>query len=84
MVLDAECPLLCTAKALDRMVVEIKVRQFDVFAFEAFNIDAEAVVLAGDLDLAGLEVLDRMISPAMAELQLISPSPQGKPKKLMP
>ena len=35
------------------------------------RIDGEAVVLRGDLDLAGLELLDRMIGAAVAELQLV-------------
>ena len=83
MVLDGEGPLLCAAKALDRMVVEVQVRQFDVFAFEAFNINAEAVVLAGYLDLCGFEVLDRVIGPPMPELEFIRPGPKRKRQELM-
>ena len=83
MVLDGEGPLLCAPKALDRMVVEVKVRQFDVFAFEAFNINAEAVVLARYLDLSGFEVLDRVIGPAVAELELVCPGPERQRQELM-
>ena len=34
-------------------------------------IDGEAVVLAGDLDAAGVEVLHRLVAAAMAELELV-------------
>ena len=37
---------------------------------QAFGIDLEAVVLAGDLDLAGLQVLDRVVGAAMAVMHL--------------
>src|SRR5262244_2974667 len=46
------------------------VRDLDI-GRQRFRDDDEAVVLAGDLDLAGGEVLDRMISTAMAALHLL-------------
>ena len=71
LVLYGKSPLARAAKALDRIVVEVQVRQLDVLLFERIHIDAESVVLAGNFDPPGLEVLDRMIRPAMPKLQLI-------------
>jgi hypothetical protein len=58
------------AEAFDGVVVQVDVRDHTTGVFERFAIDREAVVLAGDLDPAGVEVLDRLLAAAMAELQL--------------
>ncbi len=57
-------------EAFERVVVEVDVRGLAADFFEAVRIDREAVVLAGDLDLAGVQVLHRLIAAAMAELEL--------------
>src|SRR5215211_4318067 len=43
----------------------------------------EAVVLRGDLDLAGLEVLDRVVRAAVAEGQLVGVEADGAAEQLM-
>ncbi len=50
---------------------------------EGVEVHAKAVVLAGDLDLTGVEVLDGMIGAAMAELELVGPAAQGQAQDLM-
>src|SRR5262249_10321233 len=44
----------------------------------------KAVVLRGDLDTAGLQVLDRVIAAAMTEMHLDGARAEGKGKQLMP
>ena len=43
----------------------------------------EAVVLAGDLDLAGGQVLDRVVGAVMAERHLLGPAAQRQPQHLV-
>ena len=44
----------------------------------------EAVVLGGDLDPSGRQILDRMVAPVMAKGELVGSSPQGQRQQLMP
>ena len=45
--------------------------------------DGEAVVLAGDLDLAGGQVLDRVVGAVMAERHLLGPRAQRQAEHLV-
>ena len=47
-------------------------RNLDAGLFNPVRADRVAVVLGGDLDLAGQQIFDRMIAAAVAELQLVS------------
>ena len=70
-------PASSRGAALDGAVIQVDVRDLDVFR-QRLGIDGEAVVLRRDLHLAGLELLDRMIRAAVPELQLVGrcrPSP---------
>ena len=58
------------AQPFDGTVIEIEVRDLDV-GRQRLRIDRKPVVLRSDLDLAGLELLDRMVGAAMPELQLV-------------
>src|SRR6185295_10475391 len=69
-VLDAEGSQIFRREAFARAVVQVDVRRDDALR-EGIEIDAEAVVLRGDLDLAGREILHRLVRAAMAELQLV-------------
>ena len=51
--------------------------------FEGFEVDGEAVVLAGDLHLAGAQVLDRLVAAAVAEFEFVSGSAHGEAEELM-
>ena len=57
-------------------------RHLDIVG-QRFGIDRKAVILRGDLDLAGLEKLDRMIRAAMTELELERFSAEREAKDLM-
>src|SRR5579863_5130129 len=48
------------------------------------RVDSEVMVVGRDLDLAGLQLLHRMISAVMTEFQLKSLSAQGNACELMP
>src|SRR3954452_18617312 len=74
-VLDAACGDVEQADALARAVVEVDVRQFGLAeirlqALPGLALHGEAVVLGGDRDPAGPEVLYRMVGPPVAERQL--------------
>ena len=71
MVLDGEGWLVFAAESLVRVVVEVQVRQLDLFFFKRVGVHAEAVVLAGDFDLSRLEILDGVIGSTVAELELV-------------
>ena len=60
------------AQALDSVVVEVDLGDDRPAFFKGIRVGGEAVVLGGDRDLAGLEVLHRLIAAAMAELELES------------
>ena len=48
------------------------------------HVHVEAVVLGGDRDPPGVQVLDGMISAMVPELQLVCFSTQGKAEHLLP
>lgn len=50
---------------------------------QRLTIDGETVILAGDLHLSRLQVLNRMIGTPMAHVQLIGPRAQGQRQQLM-
>jgi hypothetical protein len=52
--------------------------------WQARGNDTEAVILAGDLDLAGGEVFDRMIGAAMADRHLLGLAAEREGEELMP
>ena len=80
MVLNRKGPQLLRPNALTGVVVEVQVGQFHIRPGKGIKIDTEPMVLAGDLDLPRLEVLDWMIGPAMPELELVSLPPSARPR----
>ena len=70
-VLHRDHRALLHPEALDGAVVQVPVRHHDAGLLEQLRVDAEAVVLRGDLDLPRLEVLDRVVRAAVAELELV-------------
>ena len=83
MVLDREGGEIPTAETFERVVVEVHVGELHVLARQRVEVYTEAVVLAGDLDLAGAKVLDRMVGAAMAELELVRRAAQGQAQNLV-
>src|SRR4030081_4071134 len=58
-------------------------RQLDFALRQRIRIDREIVVVGGDLDLARLELLDRMITAVVSELQLERLAAQRNSNQLM-
>ena len=69
-VLDAERRIFLVADALDRVIVQVGVRHFQV-VWQRVAINRESVVLGRDFDLAGLVVHDRLVGTAVPELELV-------------
>src|SRR5207244_10412907 len=65
-VLDAEHGQPLVAEALYRAVVEIALRDIEVARRNRVPVDLEFVVLAGDVDPAGVEVLDGVVGAVVA------------------
>ena len=53
-------------------------RHFHIEPFERFQIGTEAVVLAGNFDLAGIQMLNRVIGAAVTEFELVGFAAQGQ------
>ena len=71
------------AQALERIVVQVDVGQINFALLQRVGIDGEVVVVRGDLDLAGCQLLDRMIAAVVSELQLVGLAAQGEPDELV-
>src|SRR5215468_12570948 len=76
-VLHGEHGPFTVTQPLAGAVVEVLVRRLPPARRHRRRVDGEAVVLRGDLDLAGGEILDRMVGAVMTERQLVSP-PAGR------
>src|SRR5262245_22835404 len=77
MVLDGEDRQLAVADALHGAVVQVDVRDLDARGLQPRGIDRVAVVLRGDVDPAGAQVLHRMVAAAVSERQLERARPEG-------
>jgi hypothetical protein len=71
------------AHALDRVVVEVDVGDLDAGFVERVHVDHEVVVLRGDLDLAGGELLDRVVAAVVAELEAARAAAEGPAEELV-
>ena len=69
-------------QALDRVVVEIEMGDFDR-ALKRIGIDGEAVVLRSDFYFSRGQVHHRLIAAVMAEFQFIGLAAQGQTQNLM-
>src|SRR5207247_1608335 len=66
-----------------RPVVAAPVGQVEVLSGQRVVFDGEAMVLRRHLDPARRPVDDRMIDPAVAELELAGASAEGEPEELV-
>src|SRR5579859_4302806 len=82
-VLHAERPQIRRREPLARAVVQVHVRRAHARG-ERREIDAKTVVLRGDLDAPGGEILHGLIAAAMAELQLVRPAAEREAQELVP
>src|SRR4029453_13047522 len=72
------------AEALDGAVVEVRMGQDELrLPREGLGVDGEPVVLRRHLDVAGLQVVHRVVRAAVAELELERPGPAGQAEDLV-
>src|SRR5271168_2637216 len=64
------------------LVEEREMSRLDAFG-QAFWVDDKPMVLAGDLDLAGLQILDRVISSAVTARHLVGPAAERQRQQLV-
>src|SRR5438270_689117 len=83
MILNAECPHRSMFEAFDRVVVQIDVRDVYIIQIQTIRIDCKTVILRRDFNLLSFEVVNRVISAVMPELQLIGLSAERQPHDLM-
>src|SRR5262249_6556196 len=81
-VLHAKSAEVGDLQALARDVVEVRVGALRADR-ERVEIDAEAVVLRGDLDAPGGEVLHRLVRAAVAEFELVGLAAEGQGEELV-
>ena len=73
-VLDGESLFGFDANAFNGFIIEVDVGDFDIGAFlDVAAAHFEAVVLRGDLRLAGDEIFDRMIETSVSVGHLVGP-----------
>src|SRR6266849_11131246 len=82
-VLHGEDRQLPMPHALGGAVVEVHVGFDEPGLLHRPGIHAEAVVLRGDLDAPGLEVLHGMVGAVVAELELVGAAPEGQAQDLV-
>src|SRR5262249_25393284 len=82
MILHTEHGLRDVPEAFDRAVVQVYMGYLHVVRYGP-GVDGQSMVLRRDLDLAGLQLFDRMICPAMSELELEGASTHRQAKNLM-
>ena len=71
------------AKPFDRLIEKRYMRNLNVIG-QAVGIYNKAMILAGDFDLAGCKILDRMVGTTMAAIHFIGRCAKRTRHKLMP
>ena len=69
-ILHAEQRQVPVPQAFERLVIQVDMRQLNFAVGQRVWIDGEIMVVRGDLDLPGLQLLYRMIAAMMSKLQL--------------
>src|ERR1041384_6096483 len=81
-ILHSESGHVFAADALDRLIVQVDVRDLDALR-QRVRLQSEAVILRGDFDAARVAMQDRLIGSAMSELQLVDFSGERESQQLM-
>ena len=71
------------AHAFQAVVVEVDMGYLHLPLRQAGDIDAEAVVLAGDFDMAGGQIFYRLVAAAMTEFEFVGGAAVGQAEHLM-
>src|SRR5216117_3075532 len=83
-VLDGENRQLAVGHPFHRAVVQVHVGYLELRLRQGVRVDREAVILRGDVDPPSAQILHRLISPAVPELQLERLPAEGEGQELMP
>src|SRR5579864_3882481 len=83
MILYAEHGFVAMAETLQRLVVQIDVREFDRILVERIGINRESMIVRSDLYFLSNFVDDRMIRASMPELQLVGLPSQRQTQNLV-
>ena len=84
MILHTEQRQVAVTQAFERLIIQINVRELDFGLRQRVGIDGEIVVMRGDLDFAGVELLDRMIAAVVSEFEFESFAAERDAGQLMP
>ena len=84
MVLNAESPVPLAFYAFHRAVQQIAMCHCKLRGFQAFLIYRIGMVLRGDLDLSGFQILYRMVASPMPEFEFIGLGAVSEGQDLMP
>ena len=71
-------------ETLERVIVQIDVRRRTTRLLQRFHIHRKAVILAGNLDAAGLPIQHGQVRPVVPETQFVRLRPQSQRQHLMP
>src|ERR1051326_8422620 len=82
-ILHAEERQRAVTQPFQGVVVQIDMGLDDLRFLERVWVYGEVMVVRGDLDLARLQLLYRMVAAVMAKLQLVRPPAQRQPDHLM-
>src|SRR5689334_7750541 len=82
MVLHREHRLAGVAEAFNGAVVQVQMRNLDPRG-QGIRVDGEPMILGCNLNLAGFELLHRMVRTAVAELQFERLAADRKPENLV-
>ena len=83
-VLHGEDGAVFEAEAFDGLVVEVDLGDDGAVFFEFFLGGGEAVILGGDGDFSGLEILDGLVAAAVPEFELKGFGAEGVGDDLVP
>src|SRR5437899_12370724 len=83
-ILDAEQRHIPVAQSLQRLFVQVPVRELNFALRQRIGIDGEVVVVSRYFDLSSLQIFDRMVPAVVAELEFEGLASQRDSCQLMP
>ena len=70
------------SKSFQSLVIEVDVGDFDIICTQRGDVNCKSMILGGDFDATGPQILDRLVRSTMTEFQLVGFSTHGKSKNL--
>src|SRR5258708_21186913 len=82
-VLNAENRFVLHSHAFTCVVTQVDMSSDDFAGIQAFTFHTKPMVLAGDFNLLGQGIEDRLVGPPMSELELVGLAAQGQSQNLV-